>query len=59
MRHEQLWNRLYWLLTPRGQSGYASHAISAIDLALWDIKGQALGQPCWRLLGGAREQVPV
>ena len=59
MRHEQLWNRLYWLLNPLGQSGYASHSISAIDLALWDIKGQALGQPCWRLLGGAREQVPV
>ena len=59
MRHEALWDRLYWLLTPRGQSGYASHAMAALDLALWDIKGQALGQPCWRLLGGARAQVPV
>ncbi|MEO7393141.1 MAG: mandelate racemase/muconate lactonizing enzyme family protein [Ramlibacter sp.] len=57
--HEQIWERLYWLLTPRGQSGYASHAIAAIDLALWDLKGQILGQPCWRLLGGARSQVPV
>lgn len=59
MRHEQLWDRLYWLLTPRGQSGYASHAIAAIDLALWDLKGKALGQPCWRLFGGARAEVPV
>lgn len=59
MRHEQLWEKLYWLLTPRGQSGYASHAMSAIDLALWDIKGQTLGEPCWRLLGGARSEVPV
>ncbi len=59
MRHELLWEKLYWLLTPRGQSGYASHAIAALDLALWDIKGKALGQPCWRLLGGARSQVPV
>lgn len=59
LRHEQLWDRLHWLLTPRGQSGYASHAIAALDLALWDLKGQALGQPCWRLLGGARAQVPV
>ena len=59
LRHEQVWDRLYWLLTPRGQSGYASHAIAAIDLALWDLKGQLLGQPCWALLGGAREQVPV
>ncbi|MFO1220012.1 MAG: mandelate racemase/muconate lactonizing enzyme family protein [Burkholderiaceae bacterium] len=59
MRHEQIWERLYWLLTPRGQSGYASHAVAAIDLALWDLKGKALGQPCWRLLGGARTEVPV
>ncbi|MBL0423061.1 mandelate racemase/muconate lactonizing enzyme family protein [Ramlibacter sp. AW1] len=59
LRHEQLWDRLYWLLTPRGQSGYASHAIAAIDLALWDLKGQVLGQPVWRLFGGARAQVPV
>ncbi len=27
-------------------------AMSAIDIALWDIKGQALGEPLWRLLGG-------
>ncbi|MCC2635261.1 MAG: hypothetical protein K0S48_3147, partial [Ramlibacter sp.] len=31
LRHEQVWDKLYWLLTPRGQSGYASHAIAAID----------------------------
>ncbi|TFZ04355.1 mandelate racemase/muconate lactonizing enzyme family protein [Ramlibacter rhizophilus] len=59
LAHEQIWERLYWLLTPRGQSGYASHAIAAIDLALWDLKGQLLGQPVWRLLGGARQEVPV
>ena len=59
MRHELLWDKLYWLLSPRGQSGYASHAMAAVDLALWDIKGKALGQPCWQLLGGARHQVPV
>lgn len=59
LRHEQVWDKLFWLLTPRGQSGYASHAIAAIDLALWDLKGQILGQPVWRLFGGARAQVPV
>ena len=57
--HEQIWDKLYWLLAPRGQTGYASHAIAAIDLALWDLKGEILGQPVWRLLGGARSQVPV
>lgn len=59
LRHEQIWERMYWLLSPRGQSGYASHAIAAIDIALWDIKGQAYGEPCWKLLGAARDQVPV
>ena len=59
LEHERIWDRLYWLLSPRGQTGYASHAIAAIDVALWDIKGKALGQPVWRLLGGARNRVPT
>lgn len=58
-RTEQAWDRLHWLLTPRGQSGYASHAIAALDGALWDLKAQAAGEPLWRLLGGARSSVPV
>lgn len=56
---EKLWNQLYWLLTPRGQSGYASHAIAAIDIALWDLKGKILDQPIWSLLGGSRSRVPT
>ena len=59
LRHEQVWDRLYWLLAPRGQSGVGMHAIAAIDIALWDIKGKAAGQPVWMLLGGARERCPV
>lgn len=58
LRTERIWDRLYWLMTPRGQSGYASHAIAAIDVALWDLKGQILEQPVWVLLGGARPRVP-
>ena len=57
--NEAIWDKLYWLLSPRGQTGYAAHAIAAIDVALWDIKGKALDQPIWRLLGGARQTVPV
>ena len=56
---EHLWDKLYWLLSPRGQTGYASHTIAALDIALWDIKARALGLPLWRLLGGARARVPV
>ncbi len=59
MAHEAIWEKLYWKTMPRGQTGYAAHALAAIDLALWDIKGKALGEPVWRLLGGARERVPV
>src|SRR5215216_8137779 len=57
--HEFIWDKLYWTLMPRGQTGYAAHALAAIDLALWDIKGKALEQPIWRLLGGARSRVPL
>lgn len=56
---EALWDKLYWLLCPRGQTGYGMHAIAAIDVALWDLKGKALGQPIWKLLGGARPRVPL
>ncbi len=59
LAHERIWDKLYWTLLPRGQTGYGAHAIAAIDVALWDLKGKALGQPVWRLLGGARERVPV
>jgi L-alanine-DL-glutamate epimerase-like enolase superfamily enzyme len=59
LAHERVWDKLYWTLMPRGQTGYAAHALAAIDVALWDIKGKALRQPVWRLLGGARPQVPV
>ena len=40
LAHEKIWEKLYWLLSPRGQTGYASHAIAAIDVALWDLKGK-------------------
>jgi len=57
--HERIWEKVYWTLMPRGQTGYAAHALAAVDLALWDIKGKALNMPVWKLLGGARERVPV
>ena len=42
-----------------GPGGIYTLALAAIDIALWDIKGKALGQPLWKLLGGARERVPA
>ena len=35
-----------------GRGGIASFAISAVDIALWDLKGKRAGEPLWRMLGG-------
>lgn len=51
-RTEYLWNKMYRANIYSGRRGIAIHAMSGIDLALWDIKGKALGLPVWRLLGG-------
>lgn len=49
----ELLNDLMWRASQRfGATGIASLARSAIDLALWDLKGKLLGQPVYRLLGG-------
>jgi L-alanine-DL-glutamate epimerase-like enolase superfamily enzyme len=42
-----------------GPGGVFTLALSAIDIALWDIKGKALEQPLWKLLGGHRDRVPT
>ncbi len=42
---------------PRGSTGVFVSALSALDLALWDLKGQRLGLPVARLIGGARDKV--
>ena len=42
-----------------GPAGMFTLALAAIDIALWDIRGKALDQPLWKLLGGARERVPT
>lgn len=56
---EYLWRRMQRQLNPRMQTGVWSSAVSAVDIALWDIKGKHTGEPVWRLLGGARDTVPT
>ena len=56
---DRLWEKMYRGSIYYGRRGAAIHAISGIDIALWDIKGKALGLPIHRLLGGPhRTDVP-
>jgi L-alanine-DL-glutamate epimerase-like enolase superfamily enzyme len=50
---DRLWDRMYQSSLYFGREGAVIHAMAGIDLALWDIKGQALGLPVSTLLGGA------
>ena len=49
---EYLFEKMYRSTVAFGRKGAALAAISAVDIALWDIKGQACGQPVFMLLGG-------
>jgi L-rhamnonate dehydratase len=51
---ERLWQKMYRGLIYIGRRGIALHALSGIDIALWDIKGKAEGKPVHELLGGAK-----
>jgi L-alanine-DL-glutamate epimerase-like enolase superfamily enzyme len=51
---ERLWQKMYRGLIYIGRRGIALHALSGIDIALWDIAGKAAGKPVYELLGGAK-----
>jgi L-alanine-DL-glutamate epimerase-like enolase superfamily enzyme len=53
---DRLWHKLYRGSIYYGRQGPAIHAISGIDIALWDIKGKVLGEPIYRLLGGPHRE---
>jgi len=54
-----LQDRLFHQHIKLGPAGAYTGALAAVDLALWDLKGKALGQPVWKLLGGGwRRQIP-
>jgi L-alanine-DL-glutamate epimerase-like enolase superfamily enzyme len=56
LQPEALWERMYMGSLMTGRRGMGICAMGALDMALWDIRGKALGQPCWQLLGGAKKE---
>ena len=57
---EFLWQQMYRRTMAFGRKGVAMTAISAVDIALWDILGKDAKQPVYRLLGGrTKERIPV
>jgi len=57
---EFLWQLLYRQTMAFGRKGIGMAAISAVDIAVWDILGKACGQPVFRLLGGrTKTRIPV
>jgi len=50
---ETLYEMMLWHIHYVGRGGIASFAISAIDIALWDLKGKASDEPLWKMAGGA------
>ncbi len=49
---QEIYEEMYWFLHYVGRGGISSFAISAIDIALWDLKGKRKGLPLWKMAGG-------
>ena len=59
-RIEDTWHKVFRAFTYMGSRGAVTETISALDIALWDIRGKALGVPVYELLGGpVRDTVPL
>lgn len=57
---EVIWDQMWRASLPYGRKGLAIHAISAVDLALWDVLGKLRGEPVYALLGGkTKDKLPM
>jgi L-alanine-DL-glutamate epimerase-like enolase superfamily enzyme len=57
-RIEDLWQAMWWALHYGGRGGAQALAISAVDIALWDLRARRTQTPLWRVLGGFDARVP-
>ncbi|MEE8554897.1 MAG: mandelate racemase/muconate lactonizing enzyme family protein [bacterium] len=55
---ERHWERMWWGMHYFGRGGPVTFAISAVDIALWDMAARRAGEPLWRYLGGHNPNVP-
>ncbi len=53
---ETLYEEMQWHMHYVGRGGILSFAISAVDIALWDLRCQSLAQPLWKVAGGASDR---
>jgi L-alanine-DL-glutamate epimerase-like enolase superfamily enzyme len=57
---DRLWADMFLAVSYSGWAGAEMRAISAVDIALWDLHGKAMGQPVYKLLGGvSRESIRI
>ncbi|HWP87265.1 MAG TPA: mandelate racemase/muconate lactonizing enzyme family protein, partial [Burkholderiales bacterium] len=55
---EDIWQKVYTKQAQTHGPGWSLYkALSGVDIALWDVRGKALGQPVYRLLGGSRKKI--
>ena len=58
--HERIWDIMYRAVEGHGRKGSPMQALSAVDCAVWDVKGRLAGLPVYKLLGGPlRDEVPA
>ncbi|MCL2391886.1 MAG: mandelate racemase/muconate lactonizing enzyme family protein [Oscillospiraceae bacterium] len=57
LANEDIWNDMFRQIRSSGRKGAALLGMSAIDIALWDLKGKILGQPIYKLLGGTKRDI--
>ncbi|MDO4323599.1 MAG: mandelate racemase/muconate lactonizing enzyme family protein [Lachnospiraceae bacterium] len=56
---EVIWNEMFGYLRGVGRKGLMFCALSAVDIALWDLKGKIVDMPLYKMFGGTQTKVPV